>query len=81
VNGHTPGPWDAVRRRDGIGIRGANAFVPFGYEANANLIAAAPDLLEVVREFVRDVHHYPADDLAGLEAKALAAISKAEGTP
>jgi hypothetical protein len=55
-------------------------------EANARLIAAAPDLLEVAKDFQRElslcmaITGNMAEKVARLEAKVNAAIAKAEGT-
>jgi len=46
--------------------------------ANARLIVAAPDLLEVLREIVADGMH--SDVVPHLHRKALAAIAKATGS-
>lgn len=53
-------------------------------EANARLIAAAPDLLAAVRELAQHIVFDPDGDLDGAEfdamgARALSAIAKAEG--
>jgi len=100
---HTPGPWKMVRVGETLTIKGA---VP-GYfaeirgaceaahgatgEANAHLIAAAPDLLAALQEYARltspeygegckrGEHLYPDVDLAAARKAALAAIAKATG--
>lgn len=87
---HTPGPWEAKRLTDGDGepyetlymahidIEGVcMVWAPVGHseqEANAKLIAAAPELLEALKEVVAisDRKHDAWD-------KAKLAISKAEG--
>lgn len=46
----TPGPWHVSRRRDGLAINEAQAYLPFGEEANASLIASAPELLEALKD-------------------------------
>jgi len=80
VSGHTPGPWAVTPdsfvmagSRPSIGvarvITHAKEFV-----ANARLIAAAPNLLEALRE----VEHH-ADDECGFMVLVRAAIAKAEG--
>lgn len=96
MSGHTPGPWHVgphyksdVESQHGricdCGItRGPNG------EANARLIAAAPDLLEALKEMVEwhgGVHgeDCPEDDTcdcigAGINERVNAAIAKAEGT-
>ena len=63
MSGHTPGPWKASAAKEGKHapawwICGDARFVAKAYghddmpaEANARLIAAAPDLLEALRPF------------------------------
>jgi hypothetical protein len=81
---HTPGPW-RTRNVDDHMYLDADTWDAFARvvvvvddepdpegEANARLIAAAPEMLEALKEAV--------DDLRGpAETKALAAIAKAEG--
>lgn len=58
---HTPGPWDTSRDAvpDGIvqitvcGTDGKRVATVFGCEANARLIAAAPEMLATLLTFVR----------------------------
>lgn len=95
---HTPGPWKIVPRtrpfQMTISVESVN---PRGYIArcidagtlgtpNAHLIAAAPDLLDALRDmlsgwkYIRDVH----GDLYGVgwdraQGKAEAALAKAQG--
>ena len=86
TNGHTPGPWTASDERRGIfeiihdgdllaqvwGVRPAgDGDLPA--EANARLIAAAPELLEACQEALVWA------DNAGLKGRLAAAIAKAEG--
>lgn len=53
MSAHTPGPWIVVRRRDGLAIAGAGVILfGEGREADAALIAAAPDLLGAGAEVV-----------------------------
>jgi len=84
---HTPGPWHyglksektwnvGVYAPDGsevahIAVR--SAFVSHRRDADARLIAAAPDLLESLK----DAYPHITDDV--LRARAGAAIAKAEG--
>jgi len=99
---HTPGPWTVEEHEDGLWIRnaacGRSAVIPFGGTplerseeiADANLIAAAPDLLEALEKIVVDEERR-AKDLRHREAwlplkfseeriaKAHAAIAKATG--
>lgn len=92
MSGHTPGPWDVSRVgyetyvRQGIFSDGdtsiAHVYQAFGcLEANAALIAAAPDLLAAatdVFEVMADTGYY---NLFKKQLDALrAAIAKAEGT-
>jgi len=91
---HTPGPWFVNQDEDGnyrsIGSAGwwglAQVVVRFEGErnddatglANANLIAAAPDLLAALKAFVADFDASVSDPDATTDA-ARAAIAKAEG--
>lgn len=50
--------------------------------ANAHLIAAAPDMLEALKEIIPDMEHYVATHGPGPDrrlARAIAAIKKAKG--
>lgn len=104
TSAHTPGPWTMVGREifgnafDGSArlicdkVRGGS---PVGADANARLIAAAPDLLYALRDvlaqfdagyFVRNTESDGCSDWAVKAAKpmmalaaAQAAIAKAEG--
>ena len=85
---HTPGPWSADKatyhngyvehfvRRDGDAVAIASDITDpetrQPSEANALLIAAAPDLLEALKDALE---HIPMT----LQGRALAAIAKAEG--
>jgi hypothetical protein len=85
---HTPGPWEV--RNEGssrwIDIVQANTGEPwplpfaackhFDQEANARLIAAAPDLLEALVDLVA---FYPLDSADANVTSARAAIAKATG--
>ena len=95
MRGHTEGPW----HREGLAIvgvfrTGIVASTPaihdggvFEREANARLIAAAPELLEALREIVngisgRDCGGNPRTDIHALDwvdKTARAAIRKATG--
>jgi len=78
---HTPGPW-SIRQESvwSVGTDHEMSALVYGCtdeeeEANAHLIAAAPDLLEALKE-LRDWYR----ENVGLPAcKANAAIAKAEG--
>jgi hypothetical protein len=86
---HTPGPW--VAKDDGVGpyimageIDIAMAVGPFSYDymelevnANARLIAAAPELFEALQRCAALLSRYPKHDDAWRQARA--AIAKAEG--
>lgn len=102
MNAHTPGPWqitemDGEVNRAVVGPDGeliADCFAPTAedfnlpqdYEANARLIAAAPELLEALSHLLEmvsecqlngilpDAKEWPAE-------KARAAIAKAKGQP
>ena len=91
---HTPGPWKVVGKsiKSEIGrdqstiarIDSRGKFLPGYDEANARLIAAAPDLLEALktcRDALRD--HVQYDNGESLErdgfVAATTAIGKAEG--
>jgi hypothetical protein len=96
--GHTPGPWKALPDTGSesfafevTGQRMEGVALVYAYDtpsdANARLIAAAPDLLEALRDALtgftdlsngwpeRELHMRPADVIA----KAQSAIAKAEG--
>lgn len=91
MNKHTPGPWSAELyenacyfegvSRDGWAVNGPNMVpdyeCPLFNEADARLIAAAPELLEALKDALCALEccgkDYPA------ATKALAAIAKATG--
>ena len=90
---HTPGPWSLSVGRtingsravmpsdDGSDKNGREIAVMRGVdgEANARLIAAAPDLLEAARTAASNIEEgYPQDASVILE-ELLSAIAKAEG--
>lgn len=85
---HTPGPWNVgtsaqgrevvflnglTERHGGLGP--SQNWIDCNTEANARLIAAAPELLE----FVKDWLERQGTDNNYMVAKARAAIAKAEG--
>lgn len=81
---HTPGPW----YWDSEGLGGKDVLVfgkgyPFEMTstANKNLIAAAPDLLEALRNIVKEAKNPKGEmyDLLIVIGEAQAAISKALG--
>jgi hypothetical protein len=89
---HTPGPWRSER---GNGDYGRNVTADNGrrivceticaeHEANARLIAAAPELLEALHSILEHSREFgDIEDcetmLARIEDKVRAAIAKAEG--
>ena len=87
---HTPGPWIAFYEHHAGPMRvgaGTNCTVAAMYQppvgdmlANARLVAAAPELLEFVQEFLND---YRSEDGMGsmkhYAGKAFALIEKATG--
>jgi hypothetical protein len=89
--GHTPGPWRAskspkdgwfiVDRDDHLAHNLLYGLPDAELEANARLMAAAPELLALCREALAAVEaldeEYPSDDR--LAARIAAAIAKAEG--
>lgn len=89
MSGHTPGPWQVVAElRDTDEIicdMLNNGYVAItqgqklaNWRDDAALIAAAPDLLEALEDWL---HFLAADDVAEPDlAKARAAIAKARGT-
>ena len=105
MSSHTPGPWrfEQISRSmlaDGKGNKfyvlqdsdGQEVIADWLKEADARLIAAAPDLLEALRKAeaalsdIGDAEREPGDDVAWLERRAAealpivrAAIKKAEG--
>jgi hypothetical protein len=93
---HTPGPWEISRgaQNDPFSIEASACTVAhikttprkWSPEANAHLIAAAPDLLEALEDLISAgaaVHHYLGQATGKIHADALqkarAAIAKAEG--
>lgn len=88
---HTPGPWHVAEMNhygrvmvnsNGWHVCSAAAGVPTGQvEANASLIAAAPDLLESLKEMSAVLHCDPAPSalMIGTLSRAYDAIAKAEG--
>jgi len=96
--GHTPGPWDLTTRRgswDWVVFQAANPNIeicqPFHDgtednelgEANARLIAAAPDLFEAVRQYIElfdrcyGSNYVPAEVFADNRAAMREALAKA----
>ena len=82
---HTPGPWKRLKTFGGVIHIHTQDDKPIAflrgykhpYSANARLIAAAPELLDALRELCADT--YLADPInADRMSKARAAIAKAE---
>ncbi len=83
---HTAGPWES-QATAGHDIHGQSSVysecdgkdiaIVYDGEANARLIAAAPELLEALRE-IQD-HLYTKQDFARCREMARAAIAKAKG--
>jgi hypothetical protein len=88
---HTPGPWELNTQDTGLNdsgtILGAGVvIVPDIYgrskaecDANARLIAAAPELLEELKTLSQLVAAHIPDEAENWNRAALAAIAKAEG--
>lgn len=98
---HTPGPWKAVTSTEKVLDtvinefgdpvcqlhNGALNFKPDDIEANARLIAAAPDLLEALKviaegagRFSKDPITHAQNCIEDMKALAIAAIAKATNT-
>lgn len=88
-NKHTPGPWHVGKDHEagiskgyfvgGGGCVRANMVGPAGnQEANARLIAAAPDILEALRQMVANAEA-DGKTYRSCYTQAVAAIAKAEG--
>lgn len=91
----TPGPWVASKTGRGIGpVSGLDdqsfgmiievAYVEFNPEieiqvANANLIAAAPELLEALTTTLDEIGHWLSQQKPGLKEKIDSAVAKALG--
>lgn len=97
MSAHTPGPWHVnkgprnalphIRSATGLYVmdaapRGSNAMSTTRQMADAVLIAAAPELLEALRNSLSllEIHCGNSDDIANVVMdKARAAIAKATG--
>ena len=84
MSNHTPGPWTAYAEEVFADAGGYIAKVGDGVDidvddANANLIAAAPGLLEALEYMVSEIV-VTTDGAHGAYETALAAIAKARGT-
>jgi hypothetical protein len=82
----TPGPWHQINGGCHISAKGQPGKIASAHEiymdkatrlANAHLIAAAPDLYEVVRAVFGSAEFFQVDEK--IAAKARDAIAKAEG--
>ena len=90
---HTSGPWDVVERGYGADIEPSVAWIGYGsahskevHKANARLIAAAPELLEALKDIATwlsnwDCPMFQENEWQATEDAMKAAIAKAEGTP
>lgn len=86
MSGHTPGKWEAVLQMDAypgipISIRSSHGNVLVAatqHEANARLIAAAPELLEALLGMIVS-YELEASPLNPALLKARAALAKATG--
>lgn len=81
MSGHTPGPWFRIPAHSAIWVDGRKSvavcvMTTGDYEANANLIAAAPCLLEalefVAKNCAADLTHSEADKIIAVARKAIA---------
>lgn len=94
---HTPGPWKAIDNYnempvgcDGFVIESVDGMhiIPDGMQrlgcekADARLIAAAPELLAVLKELEESAEYWSEYDVPiGIVYRIRAAIAKAEGKP
>ena len=89
---HTPGPWLFDFETDRISSRNPPTLICEVFyssedsidgdpesHANARLIAAAPELLAMLKRLVKAIDRMPANPLDGLAEDASALIAKAEG--
>jgi hypothetical protein len=86
VSEHTPGPWEylghaRVQTADDKKTPIANFNFFAATEANARLIAAAPELLELLREAADYTRHPDYDWPVEFSRRVDAAIAKATGAP
>jgi len=84
MSNHTPGPWVAKTIDHGVRIEPSIAWMGFGsahpretHVANANLIAAAPDLLSALKAAKAFIEIYKADFSDTILATIQSAINKA----
>lgn len=77
---HTPGPWIQSREcSNDVEAPDTGHVATCEVQADACLIAAAPDLLEALQDYVRDFGDNEDGDSQRMAAKANAAIAKATG--
>ncbi len=88
---HTPGPWsfDGLNRLGSYRIKNEKRSLADVYgweidakkegEANARLIAAAPDLLEALEDIQMELQVHLANNLPNLHRTVCAVIAKAKG--
>lgn len=87
---HTPSPWFAeiiepgrralIRGIDSIaGMRNSGDFLPDEFDANARMIAAAPEMLEALRDADAVFRLLPKLRNCAQHRRVMAAIRKAEG--
>ncbi len=90
---HTPGPWDKIVKMEGFTAVGANTLIARVFStafrdveneaANARLIAAAPELLEVAQLIVQwakdNDRGHEGSELLEILSETSRAIAKAEG--
>lgn len=75
---HTPGPWKAVKitEKTMFNIE-TERECRDDAESNANLMAAAPDLLEVCERVLREIDSYDSSISVGAWEDLTAAVTKA----
>lgn len=77
---HTPGPWHAkIDKCGNASIFAKDVCVADCLKREANLIAAAPDLLNALQALILLDEELVSDNAADVLAKARAAIAKATG--
>lgn len=84
---HTPGPWKILKKsyNDPVYYIGqslkleGNSFIKAYSKDNANLVAAAPDLLAVLEGFTVEDLEWNAEVISNFYDVALRAITKAKG--
>ena len=79
----TPGPWSVNHHYNWIESENADRVVIGGSQGfggnDANLIAAAPELLEALQETIHEVGHWLSTQKPELKEKIESAINKALG--